>query len=124
MRSQEPTDTSKQPIRNRYLGHVTCYQPIKDQYFLIRSVPVRSVISQSGTGTSLLKQTQSTAHQDSTETSKQPIRTLYLGHVTGYQPIRDEYFLIRSVLTTHLSKLGVLARHLHLHCNRSNQTFL
>eukprot|EP00116_Pleurobrachia_bachei_P018213 sb/3478475/ len=35
----EPTDTSKQPIRNRYLGHVTGYEPIRDQYFLIRSVP-------------------------------------------------------------------------------------
>eukprot|EP00116_Pleurobrachia_bachei_P006770 sb/3467032/ len=35
---QEPTDTSKQPIRTRYLGHVTSYQPIRDQYFLIRSV--------------------------------------------------------------------------------------
>eukprot|EP00116_Pleurobrachia_bachei_P016076 sb/3476338/ len=31
---QEPTDTSKQPIRTRYLGHVTGYQPISDQYFL------------------------------------------------------------------------------------------
>eukprot|EP00116_Pleurobrachia_bachei_P010357 sb/3470619/ len=32
----EPTETSKQPIRTRYLGHVT----IRDQYnFLIRSVP-------------------------------------------------------------------------------------
>ena len=30
----------KQPIRTRYLGHVTGYQPIRDQYFLIRSVPV------------------------------------------------------------------------------------
>eukprot|EP00116_Pleurobrachia_bachei_P016205 sb/3476467/ len=30
------------------------------------------------------------------ETSKQPIRTRCLGHVTGYQPIRDHYFLIRS----------------------------
>ena len=28
---------------------------------------------------------------------KQPIRTRYLGLVTGYQPIRDQYFLIRSV---------------------------
>ncbi len=36
---QEPTETSKQPIRTRYLGHVTGYQPIRDQYFLIRSVP-------------------------------------------------------------------------------------
>eukprot|EP00116_Pleurobrachia_bachei_P017209 sb/3477471/ len=35
---QEPTDTSKQPIRTRYLGHVTGYQPIRDQYLLIRSV--------------------------------------------------------------------------------------
>ena len=32
-------DTSKQPIITRYLGHVTGYQPIRDQYFLIRSVP-------------------------------------------------------------------------------------
>eukprot|EP00116_Pleurobrachia_bachei_P019121 sb/3479383/ len=29
-------------IRTRYLGHVTDYQPISDQYFLIRSVPGRS----------------------------------------------------------------------------------
>ena len=29
--------------------------------------------------------------------SKQPIRTRYLGHVTGYQPIRDQYFLIQSI---------------------------
>eukprot|EP00116_Pleurobrachia_bachei_P007557 sb/3467819/ len=34
----EPTETSKQPIRTRYLDHVTGYQPIRDQYFLIRSV--------------------------------------------------------------------------------------
>eukprot|EP00116_Pleurobrachia_bachei_P001816 sb/3462078/ len=36
---QKPTETSKQPIRTRYLGHLTGYQPIRDQYFLIRSVP-------------------------------------------------------------------------------------
>eukprot|EP00116_Pleurobrachia_bachei_P004506 sb/3464768/ len=35
----EPTETSKQPIRTRYLGHVTVYQAILDQYFLFRSVP-------------------------------------------------------------------------------------
>eukprot|EP00116_Pleurobrachia_bachei_P002266 sb/3462528/ len=34
----EPTDTSKQPIITRNSGHVTVYQPIRDQYFLIRSV--------------------------------------------------------------------------------------
>eukprot|EP00116_Pleurobrachia_bachei_P013614 sb/3473876/ len=37
---QEPTESSKQPIRTRYLGHVTGYQPIRNHYFLIRSVPV------------------------------------------------------------------------------------
>ena len=35
---QEPTESSKQPIRTRYLGHVTGYQPIRGQYFLIWSV--------------------------------------------------------------------------------------
>eukprot|EP00116_Pleurobrachia_bachei_P018011 sb/3478273/ len=30
-----------------------------------------------------------------TETSKQPIRTRYLGHVTGYKPIRYEYSVWR-----------------------------
>eukprot|EP00116_Pleurobrachia_bachei_P017169 sb/3477431/ len=42
-RNQEPTETSKQPIRSRYLGHVTGYQPIRDQYFLTRSVPDRYI---------------------------------------------------------------------------------
>ena len=38
-----------------------------------------------------------TLQQEHTEPSKQPTRTRYLGHVTGYQPIRDQYFLVRSV---------------------------
>ena len=37
--NQEPTEPSKQPIRTDSLGYVTCYQPIRDQYFLVRSVP-------------------------------------------------------------------------------------
>eukprot|EP00116_Pleurobrachia_bachei_P010549 sb/3470811/ len=36
--------------------------------------------------------------QEPTETSKQRIRTRYLGHVTGFPPIRDRYFLIGSCL--------------------------
>ena len=32
---QEPTESSKQPIRAGHLGHVTGYQPIRDQYFLM-----------------------------------------------------------------------------------------
>ena len=34
------------------------------------------------------------------ELSKQPIRTRSLGHVIGYKPIRDQYFLTRSVPMT------------------------
>eukprot|EP00116_Pleurobrachia_bachei_P017748 sb/3478010/ len=37
--NQQPTESSKQPIITRHLGHVTGYQPIRDQYFLIPSVP-------------------------------------------------------------------------------------
>eukprot|EP00116_Pleurobrachia_bachei_P015913 sb/3476175/ len=38
--------------------------------------------------------------QEPTEASKQPIRTRYLGHVTGYQPIRSvlEQQTVRGVL--------------------------
>ena len=36
-KSQEPTESSKKPIRTSYLGQVTVYQPIRDQYFMIRS---------------------------------------------------------------------------------------
>ena len=50
------------------------------------------------------------ACQETTGFSKQPIRTRYLGHVTGYQPIREQYFLIRSVPTWFFSsfQLGVV----------------
>eukprot|EP00116_Pleurobrachia_bachei_P007687 sb/3467949/ len=37
-------------------------------------------------------------HSGTGQKSKQPIRTRYLGHVTGYQPIKDSYFLVRSAL--------------------------
>eukprot|EP00116_Pleurobrachia_bachei_P008014 sb/3468276/ len=40
---QEPTETSKQPISARYLGQVTGHQPIRDQYFLIRSESLNSL---------------------------------------------------------------------------------
>ena len=36
-----------------------------------------------------------------TELSKHPIRSRYLDHVTGHQPIREQYFMIRSVPNTH-----------------------
>eukprot|EP00116_Pleurobrachia_bachei_P005031 sb/3465293/ len=123
---QEPTETSKQPIRARYLGHVTGYQPIRDQHFLIRSVYSRTPIYRDPRGKpfcpvnrgaryiglltavylccctappqyNFLQLLLIYIYQEPTETSKQPIRARYLGHVTGYQPIRDQHFLIRSV---------------------------
>ena len=38
--------------------------------------------------------------QEPTGPSKQPIRARNLGHVTGYKPIRDQYFPVRSVSGT------------------------
>ena len=40
-------------------------------------------------------------------TSKQPIRTRYLGHVTGYHPIRDQY-LFREMFPSTLPKPHVI----------------
>ena len=37
---------SKQPIRTRYLGHMTDYHPIRDQYYLLShlsNIPVRII---------------------------------------------------------------------------------
>ena len=42
--NQQPTGPSKQPIITHYLGHLTAYQPIRDQYFLGRSVPDPNVL--------------------------------------------------------------------------------
>eukprot|EP00116_Pleurobrachia_bachei_P004548 sb/3464810/ len=39
----------------------------------------------------------------------QPIRTRYLGHVTGYQPIGDQYFLIWSVIVNLMNLMNLLA---------------
>eukprot|EP00116_Pleurobrachia_bachei_P002930 sb/3463192/ len=144
--------TSKQPIRTRYLGHVTGYQPISDQYFLIRSSAAKKLKGKSTTS-DWMWEDMSPADDDwmnwdndqpdqfpdndmntqnhrkkyhdenwcwiglhkignllnapgssltlaemKVGTSKQPIRTRYLGHVTGYQPISDQYFLIRSTV--------------------------
>eukprot|EP00116_Pleurobrachia_bachei_P012572 sb/3472834/ len=77
------TISRNRPIRTRYLGHVNGYQPIRDQYSLIRSVPDYLFLAG--------------VYQEPTESSNQSIRTRYLDHVTCYQPIRDPYFLIRSV---------------------------
>eukprot|EP00116_Pleurobrachia_bachei_P011317 sb/3471579/ len=158
-KNSELTETSKQPIRPRYLRHMTGYQPIRDKYFLIGSFPVLTCNSVVGNNSPCqfkgrlteclsehwpdpilaseigltaecctfdnynlmnccytcgydppessvmvritpLQQHHETVYQEPTKTSKQPIRTRYLGHLTGYQPIRDQYFLVRSVQLT------------------------
>ena len=48
----------------------------------------------------LLPQLEITEHSlndDQVRAKQEPIRTCYLGHVTGHQPIRDQYSLFRSV---------------------------
>eukprot|EP00116_Pleurobrachia_bachei_P008590 sb/3468852/ len=198
------TCTSKQPIRTRYLGHVSGYQPIRDQYFLIRSVPVgysltsnlrlcaalscskRIVICSSSPLTTSRDATSPiimclfcrerkllgfiwfyralymdyghylgelkafvnvgkyfhphsrvfiqvryfligweweigilavsnqiiiATYQEPTKISKQPIRTRYLDHVTGYQPMGG---LIRSVPVTYLYNGEVVPKSFHL----------
>eukprot|EP00116_Pleurobrachia_bachei_P012440 sb/3472702/ len=77
----EPTKTSKIPIRTGYSGHVTGYQPTRDQYFSIRSVPGRYLN---------IEELYELNYELTRNRPKQVniIRTRYLGHVTGYQPIR------------------------------------
>eukprot|EP00116_Pleurobrachia_bachei_P001186 sb/3461448/ len=136
------------------LGHVTGYQPIRDQYF-----PISHYINPLTHGTELLSSllqedslciyvhnrlksslvgginlplqeenihvlrngelplswgspvnrglTVPTGGKEPTDTSKQPIRTRHLGHVTGYQPIRDQYFPISHYINplTHGTEL-------------------
>eukprot|EP00116_Pleurobrachia_bachei_P006455 sb/3466717/ len=54
-------------------------------------------------------------HASITETSKQPIRTRYLGHVTGHQPIRDQYSLTSSSSSLSSSSLELPATCLSFH---------
>eukprot|EP00116_Pleurobrachia_bachei_P011523 sb/3471785/ len=67
------------------------YQPIRDQYFLIRSVSAPYILA-----CVVLKY--QTPNRDKPDTrnwvSIQQIRARYLDHVTGYQPIRDQYSLL------------------------------
>ena len=39
------------------------------------------------------KQIQKLSQQEKVVTLQQPIRANYLGHVSSYQPIRDQYFM-------------------------------
>eukprot|EP00116_Pleurobrachia_bachei_P009009 sb/3469271/ len=89
---QEPTDTSKQPILTPYLGQVTGYQPIRDQYSFEMSIGL-AVTKPSNPRALTEKVSWEWCLDYKTGTSKQPIRIRYLCHVTGYQPIRDQYFL-------------------------------
>ena len=52
-----------------------------------------SVVSASVEASKMWRMVRYDLIQVPTRTSKQPIIT----HVTGYQPIRDQYFLVRSV---------------------------
>eukprot|EP00116_Pleurobrachia_bachei_P012398 sb/3472660/ len=119
----------KQPTKTRYLGHVTGYQPIRDQYFLIRfllkiytwsmsvwacasaQVRIRGLMvshclsHRPGLlliiGLSWLNGTLKIRNRP-----KQPTKTRYLGHVTGYQPIRDQLVPAENIYLEYV-RLGV-----------------
>eukprot|EP00116_Pleurobrachia_bachei_P017889 sb/3478151/ len=57
---QEPIDTSKQPNRTHYLGHVTGYQPIRNQYFLISLDQLTQIMDNGEQGNRLIQQTENT----------------------------------------------------------------
>eukprot|EP00116_Pleurobrachia_bachei_P002370 sb/3462632/ len=104
--AKEQTETSKQPFRTCYLGHVSGYQPIRDQYFLICFCHTWKEINKLTTPGNLGEDLVTPGNQEPPDTSKQPIRTrclghVTLGHVTGYQPIRDQYFL-KEIRTSYL----------------------
>eukprot|EP00116_Pleurobrachia_bachei_P007723 sb/3467985/ len=117
---QEPTETSKQPIRTRCLGHMTGYQLIEsgtsisrfDRFLYIFNPGLssrdwllanqRPVFPDSVGSRSIFLTPDSCIRlcpdhhprilvylQEPTETSKQPIRTRCLGHMTGYQLIES-----------------------------------
>eukprot|EP00116_Pleurobrachia_bachei_P009468 sb/3469730/ len=99
----EPYKIGKQPIRTRYLGHVNGYQPIRNQYFLIRSVPGPREPYKIGKQPIRTRYFDHPVFPDSV--GREPIRTRYLGHVTAYQPIIDQYFLYPCLLPPHYSSL-------------------
>eukprot|EP00116_Pleurobrachia_bachei_P005491 sb/3465753/ len=87
--TQEPTDTSKRQIRTRYLGHMTGYQPIRYHVCCLLSVKfVVFTIRCRNQRVYIIRPHLLFAFMEFR------FGTRYLGHVTGYQPIRDHYFLI------------------------------
>eukprot|EP00116_Pleurobrachia_bachei_P016258 sb/3476520/ len=77
-------------------GKMWIYPPLNPQNTHVLNLkPSRSKIFSRIPSPGSVRQGNGNMYQEPTETSKQPIRTRYLGHVTGYQPIRDRYFLIR-----------------------------
>eukprot|EP00116_Pleurobrachia_bachei_P015398 sb/3475660/ len=116
--------------RTPYLGHVTGYKPIRDQYlrtcsnivniyllhlrllrllflhlflffFFTRTTPTGKLQPLPKKRTiSVVPREQEAVYMLRLEArvgTDRPIRTRYLGHVTGYQPIRGQYFLNWSV---------------------------
>eukprot|EP00116_Pleurobrachia_bachei_P014614 sb/3474876/ len=81
-----------------YLGDEQEKQCEDTTFLRLTRTQQRSLVTGGGTVTQIVHRWISSAKSSPKVTiSKQPIRTPYLGHVTGYQPIRDQYFLIWSV---------------------------
>eukprot|EP00116_Pleurobrachia_bachei_P004519 sb/3464781/ len=93
----EPTETNKQPIKTRYLGHMTLpfprTSPVGRAGLLVSSILKISegiIMFKRGMQTVRVEQGNNKLFKDRLwNRPKQPIRTRYLGHMTVYQPIRD-----------------------------------
>eukprot|EP00116_Pleurobrachia_bachei_P008981 sb/3469243/ len=104
---QQLTDTSKQPIKTRYLGHVTRSQPIRDQYFLTQ-YSNRDMGHLRGKGFCPLNRGQIRL----IFCIGKKILSLNRGHMTDYQPIRDQYFMGSTYHGKYGEMLGFLVGHL------------
>eukprot|EP00116_Pleurobrachia_bachei_P001686 sb/3461948/ len=97
---QEPTETSKQPIRTRCLSNVTGYQPIRDQYFLIRPVSASTCFFRA-------KAVAVQHKKQLIDTSTSIIYSLYAGGNSGVHPeiILDLKKTFSHALEQHLSPI-------------------
>eukprot|EP00116_Pleurobrachia_bachei_P010365 sb/3470627/ len=95
------TDTISIPDTTNFIA-VACRDDLSDYAGLVAEIPELGIYSGTMSGWKCVKQDQVEdwwgwgvdTSSWSVQVSKQPIRTRYLGHVTGYQPIRDQYLLI------------------------------